>query len=132
MYVGWRWWSWVSVARPETTAEYLAGLTAAQRTGLERIRKAIVSAVPKVVPSFSYRMPAFTLDGRPLIWYAAWKHHYSLYPLSDAMRDAHATEIEGFGTEKGTIRFPAKDPLPLDLIKRLVKTRASEVGARNG
>ncbi|HUQ82357.1 MAG TPA: DUF1801 domain-containing protein [Gemmatimonadaceae bacterium] len=120
------------MAKPETTAEYLAGLTPEQRAGLEKIRKAIVSAVPKVAPSFSYRMPAFTLEGRPLIWYAAWKHHFSLYPLSDAMREAHAGEVEGLGTEKGTIRFPAKDPLPLDLIKRLVKTRAAEVRTRNG
>lgn len=117
------------MAKPISTAEYVAALSAEQRAGLEKIRKAIVSAAPKAAPSFSYRMPAFTYKDRPLIWYAAWKRHYSLYPLSDGMRAAFASEIEDYDTEKGTIKFPANEAIPVALIKKLVKQRIAELEA---
>ena len=111
--------------KPTNIDEYLATLTDDQRAALEQLRKAISAAAPRAEAGFSYGIPAFKLEGKPVIWYAAWKRHYSLYPIGSE----HAADIEGYETSKGTIRFPAYEPLPLGLVKKLVKARIAEVRA---
>ena len=113
--------------KPANTDEYLATLTGEQRGVVEELRKVIRGAAPGAEEGFSYAMPLFRLGGKPLVWYAAWKKHYSLYPLSGAMLQAHAADVEGYETSKGTIRFPASRPLPLDLVKKLVAARVAEL-----
>lgn len=77
--------------------------------------------------TFSQLMPAFKYRGRSLIWFAAWKSHYGLYPVTPAVREAHSVDLEGFEQSKGTVHFPADERLPLDLIGRLVRTRVAEI-----
>jgi uncharacterized protein YdhG (YjbR/CyaY superfamily) len=106
---------------------YFAALPPDSSRGLKKIRDAIRSAAPDAVEIFSYGMPGFRLDGRALVWYAAWKQHYGLYPISARTLRGHAALAKGFEASKGTIRFPITEPPPLTLVKRLVRSRVDQV-----
>lgn len=118
--------------KPTSSAAYLDALPHGQRETVERLSATVRAAAPDAEEAFSYGMPGFTLGGRSLVWVAAWKHHYSLYPVSAAQVASLAAPGEIYETEKGTIRFPADAPLPYDLVTRLVKARVAEIEAVGG
>jgi uncharacterized protein YdhG (YjbR/CyaY superfamily) len=114
--------------KPASIDEYLASLPPAERATLQKLRKAIQAAAPRAEEGFSYGLPAFRLNGRPLVCFGAATNHCSFFPMSPAVLRAHATDLQTYETSKGTVRFPAGKPLPNALVRKIVKARIAELG----
>lgn len=108
---------------------YLASLPAEQRAALERLRGQVSRLVPHAIESISYRIPTFKLGDRALLWYAAWKAHCSIYPLTDSFLAAHADALKGYRRTKGSLHFTPDAPLPEPLVEELVKARLADLEA---
>ena len=105
---------------------YLRSLPQNVRAGLEQLRRAVAAAAPDAVPGISYGIPAFRLNGRPLVWFAAFKQHSSFFPGVSAIR-IHAADLKKYKTSKGTIQFPHDRPPSAQLVAKLVKARIDEL-----
>lgn len=110
--------------------EYIAAQPTPVRAVLERVRRTIRKAVPGVEESISYQIPAFRLNGRVLIYFAAWKEHYSVYPSNARLVAAFKTELARYELSKGTIRLPVDEPVPVRLIGGIAKFLAREAAER--
>jgi uncharacterized protein YdhG (YjbR/CyaY superfamily) len=116
-------------AVPRTIDEYLATVSADKRAALQKLRRAIKAAAPRAEECISYRIPAFRLDGRMLVWFGAATSHCAFYPGAHPIEACKAA-LKGYRTSKGTIRFPPGEPLPAALVRKLVKARIAERSGR--
>lgn len=117
------------MAGPTGVEAYLSELPEDRRTTLEELRETIRSAAPDATETISYRMPAFKDRGRMLVWYAAFEDHFSMFPASDAVKEALGEQLTPYLSGKGTIRFAWDERLPVSLVKRVVKARIKENAA---
>jgi uncharacterized protein YdhG (YjbR/CyaY superfamily) len=118
--------------RVESVREYIASKPKESRANLEAVRRAIRKALPNAREGLAYQMPAYTLNGVGVLYFAGWQSHYSLYPASDALVEAFATELAPYKRSKGTIKFPLSEPVPVRLIERIAKFRARQLTKRGG
>lgn len=115
-----------------TIDEYLAAVSDDQRAALEKLRKTIQAAVPKAEECISYQLAAFRLNGKPLVAFGATANHCAFYLMSSSTVEAHKDELRGYDASKGAIRFSADKPLPVALVRKLVKARIAENAERRG
>ena len=113
-------------SKPRTIDEYVAAVSADQRVALEKLRKTIRAVAPGVEECISYGIPAFRMNGRLLVFFGAWSNHCALYPGSSTTLKKFRDDLKDFQTSKGTIRFAPDKPLPVELLKRLIKARIAE------
>ncbi len=114
---------------PKSVDEYIAAQPDAVRPKLEQVRTAIRKAVPEAVEGIGYRMPGYKLHGKAMLFFAGFKEHYSLFAASGTFFATLADELKGYEVRKGTVRFPLAKPVPVKLISRIAKLRATQIAS---
>jgi uncharacterized protein YdhG (YjbR/CyaY superfamily) len=100
------------------------------QTVLQRVRGAIRKAVPGAEEAISYQIPTYKLHGRYVVYFAGWKSHYSLYPANARLVAAFKKDLARYEVNKGTIRFPLAEPVPVKLIASIAKFLGKEAEER--
>ncbi len=113
----------------ESVEAYLAVLTPEQRTGIDQLRAAVRAGLPdEAVEVISYQIIGYRVgQGRPVVWVAAFADHFSLYPYTDKMRAELGAQVEPYISGKGTIKLPADEPLPLEMVTRVAEILLARV-----
>jgi uncharacterized protein YdhG (YjbR/CyaY superfamily) len=115
---------------PKSVDEYIAAQSEVLRPKLEQVRAAIRQAVPAAAEGIGYGMPGYKLHGKPLLYFAGFNDHYSLFAASATFFAALEDELSGYELRKGTVHFPLSKPVPVKLISRIAKLRAAGITAR--
>jgi uncharacterized protein YdhG (YjbR/CyaY superfamily) len=114
---------------PSTVEDYIAALDGdAQRIAIQ-FRGLIRGAAPGITDTVRYKMPCFLLDGEYLVYFGAWKNHIGLYPIPTLGADLEA-DVGPYRAAKDTVRFRYKDPVPWDLVERLIAELVRRLEAR--
>jgi uncharacterized protein YdhG (YjbR/CyaY superfamily) len=114
---------------PNSVDEYIAAQPEAIRPKLQEVRAAIRRAVPEALEGIGYGMPGYKLHGKPMLYFAGFKEHYSLFAASGTFFAALEDELRGYELRKGTVQFPLTKPVPVKLIARIAKLRAAGIAA---
>ena len=109
----------------ETVASYFAKFPEASQKRMQQIRTLIMEKAPEAQESISYGMPAYKTNGKPLIYYAAFKNHIGLYATPSG-HTHFADALSQYKQGKGSVQFPNEQPLPLDLIAEIIAFRVEE------
>jgi len=109
----------------KTIDEYIRTFPKDVQTILEKMRKTIREAAPGAVETISYQMPTFKLNGRGLVYFAAFKNHIGFYPIPSGV-EAFEKELSPYKQGKGSVQFPIDQPVPYDLVRRIVTFRVNE------
>jgi uncharacterized protein YdhG (YjbR/CyaY superfamily) len=109
--------------------DYIAEFAAETQKVLQEMRSLIAASAPGATETISYAIPTFDLNGRHLVHFAAFKHHVGFYPTSSGIA-AFKDELKPYKSAKGSVQFPLGEPLPRDLIRRIVEFRVREVTLR--
>ena len=111
----------------KTVDDYVAAFPKPVKSVLEKVRATLHKALPGAEEAISYGIPVLKLHGRPVVYFAGWKEHYSLYPMNKRMEAAFAKDLAKYEVSgRGTVRFPLSKPIPVGFIQRIAKFRARE------
>jgi uncharacterized protein YdhG (YjbR/CyaY superfamily) len=110
--------------------EYIAARPENVQAILERVRAAIRKALPDAEEVISYQIPTYKLNGRYVVYFAGWKEHYSIYPVTKRVVAALKKDLAPYEVSKGTVRFPLSQKVPVRLIQRITKLLAAEAAER--
>jgi uncharacterized protein YdhG (YjbR/CyaY superfamily) len=115
---------------PKSVDEYIGAQPETVQPKLEQVRATIRKAVPEAVEGIGYAMPGYKLHGKPMLYFAGFKEHYSLFAASGSFFSTIEEELRGYELRKGTIHFPFTKPVPVKLIARIAKLRAAGIAAK--
>jgi uncharacterized protein YdhG (YjbR/CyaY superfamily) len=118
------------MAALKSVDDYIAAQPEPAHAVLECVRAAIREALPKAEETISYNMPTYKLRGDAVIYFAAWKKHFSLYPASAKLLAFFKKDLAAATIAKSTIRFPLAEPVPVKLIARIARYRVTELAER--
>lgn len=107
---------------------YLASVEEPKRSTLEALRRSILKVAPDAEQCISYGMPGFKVRGRTIAGFAAFTDHLSYLPHSGSVLGELGDEVAGYRTTKGSLHFPVDQPLPDQLVRRLVETKMRQLG----
>ena len=105
--------------------EYIAGFPAETQKALEALRALIKALAPDATETISYAIPTFDLNGKHLVHFAGYERHVGLYPAPSGL-EAFKDDLKPYKSGKGSVQFPLGQPLPTDLIRRIVEFRVAE------
>ena len=108
-----------------TIDQYIAEFPPETQRVLQEMRELIHAHAPEATETISYAMPTFDLNRRHLVHFAGYAHHIGFYPIPSGM-EAFRQELSAYKTGKGSVQFPLDEPLPRDLIRRIVEFRVAE------
>jgi uncharacterized protein YdhG (YjbR/CyaY superfamily) len=111
--------------KPISTDAYIASFPKEVQQLLKQVRSTIKEAAPKAEELISYGMRAYKLNGRPLVYFAGYEHHIGFYPTPSAIL-AFKKELSIYKSAKGSVQFPLDKPMPVQLIKKMVKHKVAE------
>lgn len=122
------------MAKREQTAvdAYIAKYPPEVRAVLRRVRAIIRRVLPDAEEAISYQIPSYKIHGAAVVYFAGWKQHWSLYPVTDAARAAIGAALDEYEVSKGTVRFPLSQPVPVSLVTRIVRQLARAAAERRG
>lgn len=110
----------------DTVDEYLEGFDGEVRARLETMREVVRTAAPEAVESMAYGMPAYKLDTKPLVYFAGFARHVGFYATPNG-HEAFAADFARYTQGKGSVQFPHTEPLPTDLVRRVVEFRIGSI-----
>jgi uncharacterized protein YdhG (YjbR/CyaY superfamily) len=110
---------------PSTIDEYITGFPKEVQERLQRLRQVIQEAAPDAEEAIRYQMPTFRFAGKNLVFFAAFPHHIGFYPIPSGIK-AFKKELAGYKQGKGSVQFPLDEPVPYDLVKKIVLFRVKE------
>ena len=117
--------------KTRNVTDYIAVAPKEVQARLKQVRAAIKEVAPDATEFISYGMPAYKYD-KTFIGFAAMTNHIGLYPFTGSFVAAHQKELAGYSTAKSAIRLPLDKPLPITLIKKVVKLRLKETKQKSG
>jgi uncharacterized protein YdhG (YjbR/CyaY superfamily) len=115
--------------KPKNIDEYISTFPKETQKIMEQVRETIKKTAPDAEETISYSMPAFNLNGTYLVYFAAYKNHIGFYPAPVA-DPAFKKDLSTYKIGKGSVQFPLKDPMPLALISKIVKSRMAETSKK--
>jgi uncharacterized protein YdhG (YjbR/CyaY superfamily) len=110
---------------------YIAGQPAEVQPVLKRVRGIIRKALPGAEETMSYRIPTYKRHGQYVVYFAGWKRHWSLYPVTKRVRASLGSALAPYEVRKGTARFPLAAPVPARLVERIVEALAKAAETRS-
>ncbi len=112
--------------KPTSINQYLATVKGEKRAALDKLRKTIRAIVPKAEECISYGIPAFRFDGKIVAGFAATAQGCSYFPFSGSTLRSLASDLEDYDRTKSSLHFSPAEPLPMNLVRKLIKTRIAE------